>query len=86
MSWDFYKLTIVSDFYLEIMGSAKKERTGEGIMLFQKWKNFVGKKDNIKKKDKKKKKDRLRYLLKKEAISSLSQQEKKEKNNLKKHK
>ena len=54
----------------------KKSRTGDGIMFYQKWKNFEKKKEAAEKKEWKKKKDRCRYLLKKEGVKMCAHEKK----------
>ena len=56
----------------------KKSRTGDGIMLSDKWKNHKNKKKTTQETEKKKRKDRLRYLLKKLAKDSICPHEKRE--------
>ena len=62
----------------EAANKQKKTRNGEGILLSQKWKNYVQKKENTEVKETKKMKDRLRYLLRKEGSRSMCSHEKRE--------
>ena len=57
---------------------SKKSRTGEGLMLSQKWENHKKKKETAEQKEMKKKKDTERYLLKKEEKKTMCKHEKRE--------
>ena len=62
--------------------SIRKKYIGQGLMMYEKQKNYINKKKNSEKKNFKKKKDRLRYLYKKEVKTELSSSELKEKHML----
>ena len=55
-----------------------KPRTGDGLMMATKWRNYLKKKKTVEQGQKRKVKDRVRYLLKKQAAKTICSHEKKE--------